>query len=519
MNKKKFDFSVIVPVYQAENYLEEAIQSVIKQSIGFEDHIQLILVNDGSKDRSEDICKTYLEKYPDNISYTVQDNAGVSAARNRGIELARGELVTFLDSDDRWEHNAFLSVWEFYRKHEGEIEVISARDRYFEGETGYHILDYKTERGTRIVDLNQEAEWHSIQSRISVFIKKDVAKQFRFKMGLKYGEDSLFVNSIILRTMKYGLVKEAIYEYRKRTDGDSAMQRQKGDKDYYLSTIEQFHLELYRISEKRYGSIKSYIQAAVYYDLGGRLKTEQYKEVLSVQETARYLELLKKVFQEIDDKIYMKNPVHISFFVRRVAFFLKYGEDLYNFLSLSEDNSKIMYQGISVANIKKNKSGCFIDHVERNGDNLYVCGRISAWYLKALHAEFFLEGADRGEFEISEDESYIYHTMFGSQIRFYKFILLVSGISGRLNITLKPRLRQEGKILDIGWSPGEEMGICEKDGMAYKILPQIQYKINRRKLDIIINSLVMTRKIFWFAEKMARKFGRFFYRKIKCCNL
>ena len=65
--KRKFLISTIIPIYNAEQYLAESIESIIKQTIGFEENIQLILVNDGSTDNSGNICKEYVEKYPENI--------------------------------------------------------------------------------------------------------------------------------------------------------------------------------------------------------------------------------------------------------------------------------------------------------------------------------------------------------------------------------------------------------------------------------------------------------------------
>ena len=73
--KNKYKFSVVLPVYNGEEYLTEALDSVINQSIGFEDNIQFIIVNDGSSDGSADICKKYRDIYPDNIVYVEKENA------------------------------------------------------------------------------------------------------------------------------------------------------------------------------------------------------------------------------------------------------------------------------------------------------------------------------------------------------------------------------------------------------------------------------------------------------------
>ena len=139
---KKFKFSVIIPVYNVEEYLRETIDSVVNQTIGFEDNIQIILVNDGSPDNSEEICLEYKEKYPDNIIYIKQENAGVSAARNKGIEAAEGEFSNFLDSDDLWSLTAFENVYKNYLKNP-EITLFSCQMQFFDARKGNHPLNYK----------------------------------------------------------------------------------------------------------------------------------------------------------------------------------------------------------------------------------------------------------------------------------------------------------------------------------------------------------------------------------------
>ena len=95
MNDYKFAFSVIMSVYNVEDYLEEAILSIIKQDVGFEKNIQLILVNDGSIDNSEDICLKYQKMYPKNIVYKKKKNGGLSSAKNVGLKYIEGRYVNF----------------------------------------------------------------------------------------------------------------------------------------------------------------------------------------------------------------------------------------------------------------------------------------------------------------------------------------------------------------------------------------------------------------------------------------
>src|SRR5690606_6348044 len=96
MVNSSVQFSIIIPIYNAEKYLVRCIQSILDQTY---QNFELILVNDGSQDNSLSISERYAKK-DDRIKVVSQKNQGVSSARNRGIELAKAEYVTFIDSDD-----------------------------------------------------------------------------------------------------------------------------------------------------------------------------------------------------------------------------------------------------------------------------------------------------------------------------------------------------------------------------------------------------------------------------------
>ena len=130
--KYKYNFSVIVPIYNLELFLDEALSSIVNQSIGFKENIELILINDGSSDNSEKICRKYLELYPDNVIYKRQENKGVSTARNVGLSLANGKYINFFDGDDIWDLDTFEKVFAFFEENKNEIDVVSCRQKYFE---------------------------------------------------------------------------------------------------------------------------------------------------------------------------------------------------------------------------------------------------------------------------------------------------------------------------------------------------------------------------------------------------
>lgn len=94
MDKK---VSIIIPVYNVEKYLERCIDSILNNTYN---NFEIILINDGSKDNSQEILERYYDKYPDKIIIKQQENQGPAQARNVGLEIATGEYIMFVDSDD-----------------------------------------------------------------------------------------------------------------------------------------------------------------------------------------------------------------------------------------------------------------------------------------------------------------------------------------------------------------------------------------------------------------------------------
>jgi len=120
----QIDISVIIPVYNVEKYLAECLESVISQDMG---NIELVCVNDGSKDSSLDILKAYAEK-DDRILIIEQGNQGLSCARNAGIDRAGGEYILFLDSDDCLAEHALKGMYDFLYNKTDEITIIRERE-------------------------------------------------------------------------------------------------------------------------------------------------------------------------------------------------------------------------------------------------------------------------------------------------------------------------------------------------------------------------------------------------------
>lgn len=297
-----FKISVVMPLFNMAEYVSEAIDSVINQSMAFKENIQLILINDGSTDNTNEICHKYEALYPNNIKYVETDNNGVSHARNIGIEMATGELITFLDGDDYWSKESFKRVWAFHKKNP-ELDVIDCRMKWFEGRSGYMGIDYKYAKGTRVVDIKAEPTCIQLSASCVFFSRSSIAET-RFLENLAIGEDSRFVNEIILRKEKYGIVSNALYYRRFRKAGTSATQQSSDSRIFsaYTDTVNDYYLYFYELSMRKYGNLLPYIQYlildAVRYRMSQPLPIE-----LDMEEAANYRKALINIVDRSDSSI------------------------------------------------------------------------------------------------------------------------------------------------------------------------------------------------------------------------
>ena len=331
----KYRISVIIPVYNVQDYIEECLASVTGQTIGFE-CIQVILVNDGSPDDSAAICKKYAVGYPESIVYIEQPNSGVAAARNKGLEHAEGELVTFLDGDDKWSEDSFETAYNAYKEHP-DISMFSCRMVFFDGENGDHQLNYKYEKD-RIINIREDYNFPQLSSS-SVYINADVAKKYRFTEGLKYSEDFRYINEILLDHPKMMVLKEPVYWYRRRPSGDSAIQKSVTDPDYYTYTCRQVYEYLFNRSKELFDKVLHYIQFCVMYDLRWRLKIPLAETGLSNEERTEYFDMIVQLLHEIDDDIILEQK-RIALALQLYALELKHGGDVSDRINI--DNAGVI---------------------------------------------------------------------------------------------------------------------------------------------------------------------------------
>lgn len=314
----KFKFSVVTAVYNIKPFLAEAIESLIAQDIGFTKNIQLILVDDGSTDGSGEVCDHFKEQYPDNILVIHKENGGVSSARNTGLKYVEGEYVNFMDGDDKLSSNSLSIVYRYFKLW-NDIELISIPIKFFDGQDGEHILNYKFNKGSRIIELLKEYNCPQM-SISSAFIPAEIAKKITFDYNLQTAEDVKAIIQLFLSVLRYGVVCEASYLYRRRTSGfSSAIQESAHSKAWYTNYMEYFCNWCIEESKKCMGCVPRFVQYTLMYDLQWKYKIAALPtHILSSREIDIYISNLSRVIKSIDDAVIMEQrniSIEYKFFI------------------------------------------------------------------------------------------------------------------------------------------------------------------------------------------------------------
>lgn len=323
MQKK---LTVVVPIYNAEQYLEKAIQSIIDQDISFQDAIVLYLVNDGSTDRSGEICDQYAQQYPDNIRHIMKENGGASSARNLGLSLAETRYVTFCDADDYWDPKSFSRMVDFFDQHYEDIDLVASRIKIF-GDIEYdHPLNFRF-TGNRVIDLT--AEPYAIQTIPgNVVYKTDAVQNLSFDENVRLLEDVLFNTKVLLEKKAYGITSDTCYYYRKQYQTSSLSNTVQHDRNWYLGVPRDVFFPLLEYSREKYGRIDPYVQSVIAYFIRWRIPPTGIQETLTEEERETYTAMIRQLLQELDDQAIAS--IHgASAFHRNFLYHLKYDCDLF----------------------------------------------------------------------------------------------------------------------------------------------------------------------------------------------
>lgn len=345
-----YDISVIVPIYNSEPFVKPCMECLLRQTAGFS-RMEVLLVNDGSTDGSEEICRRFAQQY-ENVHLISQENQGVSAARNTGIRAAQGKYILFLDSDDTISENAAQEIIAFFDAHYEEIDLLTYR-LYYRNEKGqtYGHTRYQILKETAVYDLEENI--HIAQSSMNVCVKNLFKKNRLFNTSLALAEDQFYIMENSMQKKKIGYVSEASYFYFRHSGATTAS----GNHPYYCFDHFLYFFQLlsdtYRLPD---GRLDRVAQALLLYNFNWRLKGDVLYPYHYDEKAFEYaMDRLRSYIGLIDDDVILSSPhmdpFHMLYFLRmkREPYQISYGPKHFAIHSgknlwVDEDRGEIVFR-------------------------------------------------------------------------------------------------------------------------------------------------------------------------------
>jgi len=216
--------SVIVPVYNVENYLEKCLNSLVNQTL---EEIEILVINDGSTDDSQKIIDEFQKKFPQKIKAFSKENGGLSDARNFGIERASGNFLAFVDSDDYISENMLQEMYDLAIKNEAELVICNLQKVDEHGNV--------TQKLTQIPNFSEKIDLEknfSVFSDISYFacnkiFKRELFAGKKFQKGMHF-EDIELIPKILLQCKTLAKTDAFHYQYLERSNSISKSHTERG---------------------------------------------------------------------------------------------------------------------------------------------------------------------------------------------------------------------------------------------------------------------------------------------------
>lgn len=209
------EISIVIPVYNAEMYISECLESILHQSY---QNFEIILINDGSKDASAQICKQYVQK-SDRIKLIEQDNRGVSAARNVGKKQATGKYVLFVDADDALHPDMLKTMYFEASQKELDVTICSIKKV-----TARDLSDEQIDVSDFRMLSKEEAIFYLLQGKKvesgawNKLFRSELIQNIDFVEGKRINEDKYFVFQSFLAADKISITDKRLYYYIQRNN-------------------------------------------------------------------------------------------------------------------------------------------------------------------------------------------------------------------------------------------------------------------------------------------------------------
>lgn len=327
-----YQYTVVSAIYNVGRYLDDFFNSIVAQKLAFKKHIHLIMVDDGSTDNSALIINKWQKRYPDNITYLYQENAGQSCARNLGLQHVKSEWVTFIDPDDFVDNDYFYNADHFINTNKDkDIKLLGCNIIfYIESKKIFrdnHPLAYRFKKGNHLIPLSELKKEVQLSASTSFFKAEDIKiNKLLFDNRVKPNfEDGHFIGNHLLNSKEgyVGFLRESKYYYRKREDSSSTLDTSWTKPERFLNVPEFGYLDMLRKFKEAKGYIPVYIQRTVLYEMVWYVKhlvNHSEKAVfLSDKQKQKFVAILKEIFTYLDKQQILDFDLAGAWFYHKVA--------------------------------------------------------------------------------------------------------------------------------------------------------------------------------------------------------
>lgn len=318
--------SVIVPIYKSEKYLRRCVDSILNQTYT---DLEVILVNDGSPDSCPQICEAY-RREDSRVIVLHQKNAGVSAARNTGLDRASGEYITFVDSDDYIEPYMYSKMVRIIKQYDCDIvmcDCVKEFSNYSESYThnirsGFYDKSHLVKEYYPHLLIMDNMEYPAtISNWLLLFRNNKSFSNIRYIEGVRYSEDWLFGACLLKQASSFYYMKNQNF-YHYFMNDQSATHKYVDDKwhDYeilYFKMTEYFKDTDYDFSEQ----LNKVLLFLIYNAVGEILSTQKLNSVEKVKKAKKILS--EEYVREMFSKIKIRS-LHISNKLKIITYIYKY---------------------------------------------------------------------------------------------------------------------------------------------------------------------------------------------------
>ena len=301
-------FSIIIPVYNVETYLDECLHSILSQATEFKGECEVLLIDDGSTDRSGKICDEYLEKYPEIIRVFHNTNHGLLWTRRFGFKQVQGDYIINCDSDDLLEDDALEKLNSVVKKYKYPDVVVYNHNSYDGKNKTIAFKDIFTTGQDCIVEkkavLKEYLSRHSIVSMCGKMIKRTCINGNRdyTQFGrISTGEDTLQSIEFFSRAKTFVYLNQVVYNYR----CGSGMTG-KFDENYYF-TFKRIFEEIEKQKDNwNLADFDKLFAVKVLQTAGRAITQSRYKKWESMRAQVEYLKQIR------EDEMFQKNILHLA---------------------------------------------------------------------------------------------------------------------------------------------------------------------------------------------------------------